>query len=566
MRYHFFCIIVVYQKTTAMNNINYFAKYIPQNDAPIKSNHEVWSYTRVSSKEQFEKNSSVERQQEASRYYADQLGYTITEEFGGTYESAKSDFTPKEFSRLIERVTTSRKKPYAILVYKMSRFSRSGGNAIGLVNTLVEDLGVHLIEVCSGISTTTERGKAAIYESLFHAFKENLERKEIIIPAMKAHLKSGKRFGASPVGYDHYGPRVRDERFISKHQRIEINKDGELLKEAWKWKLSGLYSDAQILHRLEARGLKLLSQKISAIWRNPFYCGTLINKLAGEPIKGNWPPIVSQEDFVTVQEMLEKNPSRYHHNKDEENRPLNRLLKCDECKGYLVGYVNRKKNLHYYRCLKCRGVSLNAATTKFVLRRGANDLFTDLLDNFQITEDIVPVIQLQLLKLFSGYNDSEIKEDANLKSQFVTLERKLKELKIRYGMGEIDKETYELTHEHLMGQIADVNKELNRVTPKISNLEILIPVAVAKVNKLGSAWRSNSLEEKRRIQKILFPEGIYYNVNKHQYRTSNINQFLVLIHALSVSYSANKKRDLQFNIENPYSVARSGVEPETFGL
>ena len=70
----------------------------------------------------------------------------------------------------------------------MSRFSRSGGNAIGLVNQLVEDLGVHLIETSTGNSTTTERGKIAIYESLFHAYKENIERMEIIRPAMQTGI------------------------------------------------------------------------------------------------------------------------------------------------------------------------------------------------------------------------------------------------------------------------------------------------------------------------------------------------------------------------------------------
>lgn len=318
------------------------------------------------------------------------MGYKITEEFGGTYESAKSDFTRKEFSRLIERIIAKRKKPYAILVYKMSRFSRSGGNAIGLVNTLVEDLGVHLIEVYSGASTTSEREKVAVYESLFHAFVENLERKEIIIPAMKAYLKSGKRFGICPVGYDHYGPRVSDERFITKCQKFEINRDGELLKEAWKWKISGLYSNVEILSMLEIRGLKLSSQKISRIWRNPFYCGILINKLLEQPVKGRWLPIVSQEDFIKVQEMLQKKPPDYHHREGEESRPLNRLLKCDECKCYLVGYINQKKNLHYYRCLRCRGVSLNAMTTRFALRRGANDLFTDLLGGLRLSEFLVP--------------------------------------------------------------------------------------------------------------------------------------------------------------------------------
>src|SRR5438552_10783228 len=284
-----------------MNNLDYFKKFVPAKQEKKNYNFEVWSYTRVSSKEQFDNNSSVNRQKEENFEFAEKNGYRIIEEFGGTYESAKSDFTRKEFKRLIDKVQRSRKRPYAILVFKMSRFSRSGGNAIGLVNHLVEILGVHLIEVSSGVTTTTERGKLAVYESLFHAFKENLERKEIIIPNMKAFLKTGKRFSRAPLGYDHYGHRVRNGKFLSAQQKILINKEGKLLKEAWQWKATGFYSDAQILAKLENRGLKLRSQKLSKIWRNPFYCGISINKMLEEPIRGIWEPLVSMEDFIRVQ-------------------------------------------------------------------------------------------------------------------------------------------------------------------------------------------------------------------------------------------------------------------------
>lgn len=183
-----------------MSHLDFFRKYIANNDTAVNHNHEVWSYSRVSSKEQFEQNSSVLRQIEANRQYAANRNFSIVEEFGGTYESAKSDFTRKEFSRLIDKVKRSRKRPYAILVFKMSRFSRSGGNAIGLVSYLVDELKVNLIEVSSGLDTTTERGKAAIWESLFHAFKENLERKEIIVPNMIAFAKAGNWFSKAPEG------------------------------------------------------------------------------------------------------------------------------------------------------------------------------------------------------------------------------------------------------------------------------------------------------------------------------------------------------------------------------
>lgn len=549
-----------------MNNIDYFKRFVSKEVIEIKNDYFVWLYTRVSSKEQFEKNSSVDRQLEANRNYARMGNYRVAEEFGGTYESAKSDFTRKEFKRLIDKVEASRKKPYAILVYKMSRFSRSGGNAIGLVNRLVEELGVHLIEVCSGISTTTERGKAAIYESLFHAYKENLEKKEIIIPSMKAYLQNGNRFGSCPIGYNHYGPRVRNEKFLSLKQRLEINSDGELLKEAWKWKASGLYSDVQIISKLASRGLKTNHQRISNIWRNPFYCGILINKLIGEPIKGNWHPLVSWDDFIKVQQILEGNPSGYQHKKGEINRPLSRLLKCNDCSNYMVGYRNNKKDLHYYRCLRCNGVSLNAKTTPKAKRKGADDLFVDLLNKYCLPEAITPLVRLQLTKLFNYYQQDQSREDLALESQLKCLEKKLKDLKIRHGLGEIDRDTYELTVEHLSGQMQDICKELNTVAPKISNLEKLLSISLEKLKNISVIWCSSNLDNKRRIQKTLFPEGIFYNAKNHEYLTRKVNGFILITNCISEEYPLKRNRNLQKNDENSYLVAERGVEPRTSGL
>jgi len=68
-----------------------------------------------------------------------------------------------------------------------------------------------------------------------------------IIPNMKAYVKAGNRFARAPIDYDHNGPRVRNGKFLSQKQKILINETGELLKEAWQWKVSSNYSDAQLL-------------------------------------------------------------------------------------------------------------------------------------------------------------------------------------------------------------------------------------------------------------------------------------------------------------------------------
>ena len=547
-------------------SLEYFKRFIPKESNEIKEDPFVWIYTRVSSKEQFEKNSSVDNQLAANQAYASMNNYRVAEEFGGTYESAKSDFTRKEFNRLISKVESSRKKPYAILVYKMSRFSRSGGNAIGLVNRLVDEIGVHLIEVSTGLSTTSERGKAAIYESLFHAYKENLERKEIIIPNMKIFLEKGNRLGTCPQGYDHYGPRVSREKFFRKHQKIIINKEGELLKEAWQWKVSEMFSDAQIIQKLEVRGLKILPQKLSKIWRNPFYCGINVNRLLGEPRKGNWEPLVSEKDFIKVQQLLEGNPSGYQHKKDEGRRPLSRLLKCNDCGNYMVGYRVNKKNLDYYRCLKCRGVSLNADTTKKSKRVGAHQLFSDLLDGYKYPEQFAQLIKLQLIKMFDHFNVGQSDDKQALELQLTTLEKKKKELTIRHGMGEVDRETYELTLTHIIDQMQAIYQELNTMPGKISNLEKMLESSLEKLEKLSVLWGSSDLSGRRKIQRIVFPEGVFYDAKNHQYLTKKINGFVLVTCCLSGMYSESKNGNSHFLDENSRLVAGSGVEPETFGL
>ncbi|WP_435227323.1 recombinase family protein [Niabella hirudinis] len=542
-------------------SLDYFKRFIPNEANEVKEDPFVWIYTRVSSKEQFEKNSSVDNQLAANRAFASMNNYRVTEEFGGTYESAKSDFTRKEFNRLISKVESSRKKPYAILVYKMSRFSRSGGNAIGLVNRLVDEIGVHLIEVSSGLTTTSERGKAAIYESLFHAYKENLERKEIIIPSMKRFLEKGNWLATGPIGYDHYGPRVRTEKFFARRQRIVINKEGLLIKEAWRWKLSGLYSDAQIIRKLAARGLVIRSQKLSKIWRNPFYCGVIINRLLTEPQKGNWEPLVSEKDFIKVQQILDGSHSGYHQNKEEENRPLLRSLRCNNCGGFMVGYVVRKKNLHYYRCLKCNGVNLNAKTTSKAKKTGGDELFLDLLHRYSLPGSIAPLIKKQLVKLLEYYQSDVSGNENSLETRLKNFEQKKKELTIRLGLGEIDKEAYAVTLEHLSGEMQEIHKEINTLPGKISNLENLLEVSLKKLEKLSVIWGSGGLEDKRMVQKIVFPNGFFYDAQKHEYLTRGINQFVLVTADISNRDRGNEKGDFQNSSESPLLVPRTGIEP-----
>lgn len=526
-------------------NVTNFRTYVKKREEPINTCKNVLLYTRVSSKDQAENNGSLETQLSGIKKYCGQKDYHIIGEYGGTYESAKGDFTRDEFMNLIENATNQNSKPFGIVVWIISRFSRTGASGIRILYELVEIHGIHLIEASTGLDTTTERGYQTILDKLLKSREENLIRKEIILPGMINFLSKGNRFGRVGFGYDHYGPRVKDPKFLAPTQRLVINEQGKLLRDAFQYKLTGNYSDVSIIKIMSKRGLKITKQRISAVWRNPFYCGILISSLLkdGEPVIGNWEPLISQSDFWKLQDILNVRSSGYQHQKVADYKPLNRLVKCHDCGTYLVGYLVKKKNLGYYMCPDCNGVSMNCETTPKAKRIGAHDLFTNLLKKYQVQPQFKNLLITQLTKIYGYYNTTEIQKGIDCKKKFDDLNKKLHDLKLKYGLGDLEKEIYEIAKEELDKQILDQQQELNKTLPEISNLEKLIEKSVERLQNISKIWGSVGLEDKRNLQQTLFPDGIYYDVKNHQYLTKEINSFVLLSHTISEDYEVKKKGD-----------------------
>ncbi len=145
-------------------------------------------------------------------------------------------------------------------------------------------------------------------------------------------------------------------------------------------------------------------------------------------------------------------------------------------------------------------------------------------------------------------------------------QEKQKQVKIRNGLGEIDKETFELTIKHLQEEIQKIESQLPRFQPQLSNLNKMIDVSLEKASNISKIWASSDLENKRNLCKLLFPGGIYYDVKNHIYLTKEMNQYFKIIHSLSEEYKSNKKGNSQDFPENSLSVARTRFELVTSGL
>lgn len=523
----------------------------------------IIGYTRVSSKQQT-KGYSIEEQDKNIREFAATNGYELIDVLGGKYESAKGDFTRKEFTALYNQVIKMKPKPYGIAIKFISRFSRSGGGAIGLVEDLVTNKGIHLIETSTGLCTNTLDGKIRVYDKLLDALKENKERLERTLPGMKSFVSEGNWLGKAPLGYDTYGTRVSDSDKLRGKQKIVLNKQGERLREAWKWKVLG-WSDAQIAKELNDRyGMNVSICRLGYIWRNPFYAGVCVSKLIGKPVKGNWEAIVSEEDFFKINYKEDPLKARKYNTEGKAEYPLAHFAICAKCGHIMVGYTNRKRGIHYYKCKTCRK-NYNADTLTHSRNKGLNDVFSELLSDYTPEERFkAPMIDM-VKEMMCGGNNLELCKKS-LKKQIEDIKKKEESLEEKYLFDGFPKEKYEVMSAKLQRERGRYEMELEELVEQSSNSYDEVEKAIDIIYKSHIYWKLEDIETKKRVQELVFPQGILINPDNREVLTPEVNPLFVKNHCNSSDCEDTKNESKTDSVPCSHSVAGMRIELMTSGL
>lgn len=549
-----------------MERIDIFQKFITPKKVEKVENRNIVGYTRISSKQQSENFSLTEQEQEI-RNFAQRNNYNLLQIFGGTYESASGDFSRKEFKQLYEWVTKSQPRPHAIAIKFINRFSRTGASAIGIVHDLV-DKGIHLIETSSGLTTEVLKDRIEIYEKLLKAQKENNERLQITVPGMRKFLQAGNWLGKAPMGYTMKGTRVVDYSLKNYKQEIFINEKGKLIKQAWKWKLEG-ERDIFIRQRLKDMGLDIPKAHLSAMWRKPFYCGVIANSLLESPVRGNWEPMVSEEDFLRLNEMLDE-PKKVPYASEalHSERPLARFLKCACCGNLLTGYEVKKKGVHYYKCNKCKGATFNANTIGKSRNEGLNNTFSELLKRYELREDLIEPFKLQLQKFFDFNHQDTINSIAILEREIAESDRKLKNLDERFWLSPVDlpAEKYKAFQDQIKQEKAQKEFRLADLKMMLSNSKLFIDEAIDVARNLQYYWASSDIETKLRLQKTVFPQGLIIIPSERRYLTRSVNDFFrrIPVFTRALRWAKNEKAVISDGFLP--LVAGSRIELPTLGL
>ena len=528
----------------------------------------VWSYTRVSTKDQFVNNGSIETQVNKIKAFAKENQLIITQEFDAEYESSKRINTQSTLKELMDRIkkTSVSTRPKMILIWSPSRFGRAGAEHIQLFVRLRKEYNVFLYSISTDNHTFNERAENEFSTQLLYAQKENFNRQDTVIPGLINTLENGKVFGRSPKGYDHYGPRVTDPTKVQAFQEIKINKEGQFIKEAFKMKIYKSCSDVEIINWLATKGVRMKKQTISDIWRNRFYTGNIENKLLdGKLVKGSWEPMITIKEYNQLQQILSKSklvgtPRLI----GKEETPLTpQFLICADCNNNMTSYQNKIKKIFYYKCNQCNK-TVNAETFSKSVNKGVHEQFNELISKLSFPKEMQDLFTAQLNKLIVD-DMLNISEKKRLLSREINdLKESYDKMEYRYAINEISKDIFERQGKKLTEGIEQKLREIDFIPSKKSNFDKAVKYFLKITENPSKFYISLDYNKKRKLQKLMFPEGLLFSLKNKQNLTSKTSIIFGLTNCFSMNYNEKKERTHQQKANESVYVPEAGVEPARF--
>ena len=326
------------------------------------------AYTRFSSDRQREE--SIDAQERAIKFYADQNEITILEFYEDKAQSAKDD-NRAEFQRMIRELKES--NVGKVLVHKMDRFSRNILQFLQYEKDFTS-MGVEIVYVAQ--PEMNNKFVKMIYAAMAEQFLDNLSFEAT--KGMIVNAEKGKRNGGmAPYGY--YLKEEKDESGNILHTKnghkvhtVEIQPEqAEAVKMMYQMTIDG-HTRAEIIEELTKKGFRKVTKKslgkqftgtaIDNILRNERYTGEYdfhYNKGTRDKpvydtirVKNEFPAIISKEIFQKVQKLLESRKHRQPSNSEEEYL-LTGKIKCGECGAQYNGMRCKRhgKMYTYYKCV-----------------------------------------------------------------------------------------------------------------------------------------------------------------------------------------------------------------------
>lgn len=211
--------------------------------------------------------------------------------------------------------------------------------------------------------------------------------------------------------------------------------------------------------------------------------------------------------------------------------------------------------MYYY---KCNG---KGKCTCNVSAKHLHKKFEKLLEDITLKEEYVELYKMEMRKLYGALNEDRVNNVEHYKSKITELENKLERLEERFINEELKADLYYKHSGKLKAEREEFRGYLETTVYSTSNLEKYMERSLENLLELPSVLASSDYSSKRKLQKIIFPEGFYYNKKNDQPRTTKMNSIFQLIASIKGNTEQNKTGTSEVILKNSGWVVPAGIEP-----
>jgi DNA invertase Pin-like site-specific DNA recombinase len=517
---------------------------------------------RVSTPEQ-EENNSLDRQAEAVKRAAAELGAIIPEDgqwSGSVSSKVGNNVKRKDLREMIDYCKEHASVKY-LIVHEVDRFMRSVDELFYFEVRFREEVGVKII-YASQPELNTNDHKAKLFKAL-EAFKgevSNVERIAKSIDGQTDALKMGRYPFAPKPGY-----RRGYEKGIPEIHPVKGPALKEILLDIYfkrltptdaliKFNKSDFMSDGHSLYKMD---------KFRKIVTDEFYCGVVYmdKQVKYRNENGLHAPLITTEqhrELVKIMEAKKKYQTGPRKN-GNPSYPLSNIVTCALCVDSssvprYVGYPhgngkNKKLVYHKYRCRSC---------SRYLTRDELHPQIEQKFVDNPLSEDG----QAEFLK---ALDIVWRQQDVEAKRIRVRTEQKIKRIRDAISLQALAaiEPTNILIKEEILSNIIEKKEEIAELENDISLLDLtadndkehFLRFAFDFVDNMGRRFLEIDKEDRLRCKQIVFPAGFYLDAENKVY-TPQISPLITL--------QATKK-DTEVS-DNVHLVRVRGLKPRASSL
>jgi site-specific DNA recombinase len=371
-------------------------------------------------------------------------------------------------------------------------------------------LGISLRSATEPIDDTST-GK--LMEGVLASFAQfdNDVRSDRTRAGMKAALELGRWTFLAPIGYVNT-PKSFGKSLIADPERAPI------VRQLFEDFAKGQFNKRELLSEVTRQGLRtrkglpLSWQAFATMLENRLYIGIVdVPDYGVYGKRGDFEPLISEETFYRVQAVLSGRAyTTAPLQRSRPDFPLKGFIRCEKCGRGLTGSWSkgRSSRYAYYHCRPpCRAVNISSAKLE--------GLFVDELERFQPTPGYMRVLTESVLRVWQERKASVKKELDQVDRNARAIQQKLDRLDNAFIFAQaIDLETYERQRDRLREELTLT--KIDRHGSQLEELDVegIMAFAERVLPRASDLWVQSSLDQRQRLQRLFFPEGVAFNGNR----------------------------------------------------